>query len=128
MGVGVRMEQLPQFFNLRNVLISETHAPVRACVGAIMHTNVPVYVRAYTCVRIMHVYACVPLSRGRFFHGFWWVIECECQQRHTTKHTHNTIHTRKAHTRGNHGFLPVLECECDERHTKFNRSVFGRTI
>ena len=63
-GVGVRMEQLRQIFNLRNVLISETHAPVRACVGAIMHTNVPVYVRVRTHVRIMHVHVCVPL-RGR---------------------------------------------------------------
>lgn len=64
LGVGVRMEQLRRFFNLRNVLISETHAPVRACVGAIMCTNVPVYVRIRACVRIMHVHACVPL-RGR---------------------------------------------------------------
>lgn len=69
-GVGVRMEQLRRFFNLRNVLISETHPPVRACVGAIMHTNAPVYVRAYTCVRIMHVYACVPLSVRAIFSRF----------------------------------------------------------
>ena len=41
-GVGVRMEQLRQFLNLRNVLISETHAPVRACVGAIMCISEPV--------------------------------------------------------------------------------------
>ena len=40
--VGVRMEQLPQFFNLRTALISETHAPVRACVGAIMCIKTPV--------------------------------------------------------------------------------------
>lgn len=68
--VGVRMEQLPQFFNLRNVIISETHAPVRACVGAIMHTNVPVYVRVRTCVRIMHVHTCVPLSVRTIFSRF----------------------------------------------------------
>lgn len=41
-GVGVRMEQLRQNLNLRNVLISETHAPVRACVGAIMCIKIPV--------------------------------------------------------------------------------------
>ena len=41
-GVGVRMEQLRQIFNLRNVLISETHAPVFACVGAIMCISRPV--------------------------------------------------------------------------------------
>ena len=40
-GVGVRMEQLRRFFNLRNVLISETHAPLRACVGAIMLLKKP---------------------------------------------------------------------------------------
>ena len=36
------MEQLRQIFNLRNVLISETHAPVFACVGAIMCIKTPV--------------------------------------------------------------------------------------
>ena len=41
-GVGVGMEQLRQFPQLRNVLISETHAPVRACVGAIMCIKIPV--------------------------------------------------------------------------------------
>ena len=64
------MEQLRQNLNLRNVLISETHAPVRACVGAIMHINVPVYVRVRACVRIMHVHACVPLSGMAIFSRF----------------------------------------------------------
>lgn len=36
------MEQLRQIFNLRNVLISETHAPVFASVGAIMCIKTPV--------------------------------------------------------------------------------------
>ena len=64
------MEQLRQIFNLRKALISETHAPVRASVGAIMHANVPVYVRIRACVRIMHVYACVPLSGKPIFSRF----------------------------------------------------------
>ena len=42
LGVGVRMEQLRQIFNLRKALISETHAPVFACVGAIMCISEPV--------------------------------------------------------------------------------------
>ena len=41
-GVGVRMEQLRQFPQLRKALISETHAPVRAFVGAIMCISRPV--------------------------------------------------------------------------------------
>ena len=42
LGVGVRMEQLRQNFNLRKALISETHAPVSAFVGAIMCIKIPV--------------------------------------------------------------------------------------
>ena len=41
-GVGVRMEQLRQFPQLRKALISETHAPVSAFVGAIMCIKIPV--------------------------------------------------------------------------------------
>ena len=39
--VGVRMEQLRQIFNLRNVLISETHAPCSGAVGSIMCIKAP---------------------------------------------------------------------------------------
>ena len=41
-GLGVRMEQLRQFPQLRKALISETHAPVSAFVGAIMCIKIPV--------------------------------------------------------------------------------------
>jgi hypothetical protein len=41
-GVGAGMEQLRQFLNLRAALISETHAPLCACVGAIMCIKIPV--------------------------------------------------------------------------------------
>ena len=48
-GIGVRMEQLRQIFNLRNVLISETHPPCRGAVGSIMCIKTPVqkFVYAY---------------------------------------------------------------------------------
>lgn len=47
--VGVRMEQLRRFFNLRITLISETLPPCRQAVGAIMHTMAPDYfLRIYT--------------------------------------------------------------------------------
>ena len=47
--VGVRMEQLRRFFNLRNTIISETHPPCREDVGTIMHTMAPDYfLRIYT--------------------------------------------------------------------------------
>ena len=36
------MEQLRQIFNLRNVLISETHPPCRGAVGSIMCIKIPV--------------------------------------------------------------------------------------
>ena len=42
LGVGVRMEQLRQIFNLRKALISETHAPCSGAVGAIMCIKIPV--------------------------------------------------------------------------------------
>ena len=45
----MRMEQLRQFPQLRKALISETHAPVSAFVGAIMCIKIPVQ-------RLVYVY------------------------------------------------------------------------
>ena len=43
------MEQLRQIFNLRNVLISETHPPCSGAVGSIMCIKTPVQ-------KIVHAY------------------------------------------------------------------------
>lgn len=119
------MEQLPRFFNLRNVIISETLPPCSVRVGAIMCISKPVYV--YVRALRAWVYA-YPLEFSPKVHGFLVVIECECQHDDTTTHTHK-IHTHtEAHTRQHHGNRHRVVCECDEEHTKFNSSVFGRTI
>lgn len=71
-----------------------------ACVGAIMCISKPVYVYVRALRACGYAY---PLNFSPKLHGFWVVIECECQQRHTTnthtRYTHMHIGTHEATSR-----------------------------